>query len=274
MKYQVSYIGNYYKIAEMLLFEEKIELISVICEREKVTDDLITFSLVRNIELIVVGNKKELIEQIRKMDEVVHFFIMCSFGRRIPMEELPDIRIFNIHYSALPYYKGRHPTYWATVSREKEIGISIHTVNEKIDEGDIIAQEKVPYYLWMNEQDLFDALTQKVPELLKKCISYIEGQGEPIPNQPGYYYPAVTEDRIRLDLHIDSFAAIYNKVRAQARYRGAKLIIEDQVFWIQSVRFTRCSLDRPYLIQSDGSLLIRINDEICLKSDRYEKEVT
>jgi methionyl-tRNA formyltransferase len=275
LKYKVSYIGNYYKVAEMLLFNKDVHLVNIICEKQKVSEDLVTFSLVRNIKLILIENKDDLIKSLIEINSKIDFFIMCSFGKRIPVEDLKGIRIFNIHYSLLPNYKGRHPTFWATVSGEKEIGISIHTVTEKIDEGEIIGQEKVPYYLWMNEIDLFEELTLKIPILIRRCIDYLENRIKAIPNKKGHYFPIVTEEDITLNIYKDTYEVIYNKVRAQAKYKGAKLLLGSNIFWLRNIKFIYYNLDQEFVINNEGSLLVRINDGICLKSDSYdiEKEV-
>lgn len=50
----------------------------------------------------------------------------------------------NIHPSLLPKYKGLHPIQEALFNGEKETGITLHFISEKVDEGDIISQIKIP----------------------------------------------------------------------------------------------------------------------------------
>jgi methionyl-tRNA formyltransferase len=50
----------------------------------------------------------------------------------------------NLHTGKLPEYRGRHAIQWALINGEKEIGITIHFINENIDQGDIILQDCVP----------------------------------------------------------------------------------------------------------------------------------
>jgi methionyl-tRNA formyltransferase len=55
--------------------------------------------------------------------------------------EIPRLGCVNLHPSALPKYKGRHPVTWALINGEPEIGITLHFMNEQIDEGEIILQD-------------------------------------------------------------------------------------------------------------------------------------
>jgi hypothetical protein len=53
---------------------------------------------------------------------------------------------FNFHNAPLPKYRGVNPINWALANNEKEHGISIHKITEKIDDGDIISQINYPIF--------------------------------------------------------------------------------------------------------------------------------
>ena len=55
---------------------------------------------------------------------------------------MPNLGCINIHPSALPYYRGPVPTAWAIENGETQFGITIHYMDEGIDTGDILIQEK------------------------------------------------------------------------------------------------------------------------------------
>lgn len=271
MKYNIIYIGNYYKIPEMIYHNEYMCLKGIICEANKINDELITFSLVRNIPFSAIKSTKDIINTIKDNITKIDFFIMCSFGKRIPVESLEAAKIFNIHYSALPCYKGRHPTFWATMSNEKKIGISLHEVTPKIDEGNIIAQELIPYYIWMNETKLFDCLTERVPLLLHKFIKYIKHNTKCIKNTSTSYFPIVNEADYSINIKTDSLTVIYNKVRAQSKYRGAKIIVGNKIFWIKNILYTLYNIITDYEIKNTDTLFIRYNDKICIKTNTFEE---
>jgi phosphoribosylglycinamide formyltransferase 1 len=81
----------------------------------------------------------------------IHFIVLAGFLWLVPENILRNYkgRIINIHPALLPKYGGKgmfgDKVHQAVIEAgEKETGISIHYVNEKYDEGQIIFQEKFP----------------------------------------------------------------------------------------------------------------------------------
>jgi methionyl-tRNA formyltransferase len=50
----------------------------------------------------------------------------------------------NVHTSELPKYRGMLPTFWALYHEEDEIGVTVHTMTETIDDGAIVRQTTFP----------------------------------------------------------------------------------------------------------------------------------
>lgn len=275
LSYKVAYIGNLVEAAEYIYYEDEFDLLYLICEEEKLTDELFTFSIIRGINLIRITNNNELIDSLKEIKSRVDFFIMCSFGKKIPVDYFRDIEIYNIHYSMLPYYKGRHPTYWATINNEKYVGISVHKVTNAIDSGDIISQRKIPYYIWMNENDLFKKLSELIKELLKDLLLYKKNNNFILlENKEGNYYPPIQEKDKIIDLKNDNFTLIFNKVRSQSKYKGAKIQLENKSIWIKDILFTDKPKNNKLFYEENGCIYIFVRDNIWIKSNNYiiEKE--
>lgn len=249
---KVGYIGNFYKIPEFILHSE-FELTYVIVESEKMSNEMMTFLLVRNIPFFEVKNGNELINVIKKTG--ISVWITCSYGKRIPIEKMNGIKIYNIHYSSLPLYKGRHPTFYATMANELEIGVSIHEITSKLDKGTVVAQKNHPYYIWENENNLFDKLTESVPQLLAELILFLKDRRLhcKIRNVDGFYYSPVTEKDFTIDIEKDSPSVIYNKVRAQAKYMGALVLWKKKEYYVNSVFFSKKT----------------VSDRLCIPKDDY-----
>ena len=49
----------------------------------------------------------------------------------------------NLHTSLLPKYKGAAPINWVLINGEDETGVTTFFLNEKVDSGKIIFQEKI-----------------------------------------------------------------------------------------------------------------------------------
>ncbi len=263
---KVIYVGSMEKIAEFIAFNKQMELSGIICEKEKISNTLYTYSIVRKTPLYSVENTSEFLSVVNKLG-TEYIYIMCSYGKRIPMEKMQGYSWYNIHYAALPKYKGRHPTYWATVLGERCIGISLHAVTSKFDEGKIIAQEKVDYYFWENETDLFEKLTQRVPKLLE---AFVQNKDRNVlkENNEAYYYPPVSEKEITLDLMKDDPDVIYNKVRSQSRARGGILQLDKRVFRIFSLCFSKQPCEEEYKI-IEKILYVRYRKDMTIMSEDY-----
>jgi methionyl-tRNA formyltransferase len=50
----------------------------------------------------------------------------------------------NIHNGKLPFYRGMMPTFWALLHGEPAITITVHTMAEKLDAGEVVAEFPVP----------------------------------------------------------------------------------------------------------------------------------
>ncbi|MBW7869218.1 MAG: hypothetical protein H3C31_12955 [Brumimicrobium sp.] len=101
---------------------------------ELITNDLELISLSQNNNRII----------LKDINEIESKLIVCAGYKKIISKELLKSKEFiNIHYSLLPKYRGFHSTVWAILNEEAELGLSIHRMNEFIDDGPIIEQYKV-----------------------------------------------------------------------------------------------------------------------------------
>jgi methionyl-tRNA formyltransferase len=70
--------------------------------------------------------------------------VACPFILKRHLLDLPKRVALNIHHAPLPRYRGMMPTFWQMYHGEKAAGITIHTMVENLDRGDIVHQESVP----------------------------------------------------------------------------------------------------------------------------------
>jgi len=71
-------------------------------------------------------------------------FIVASYGKIIPKEilTLPEKGALNVHPSLLPKYRGASPIESQILENEKEVGVTIMKMDEKMDRGPLLAQRK------------------------------------------------------------------------------------------------------------------------------------
>lgn len=89
-------------------------------------------------------SKKEYEDEILSKVQNIDIIFLAGYMRIISKNFLEKFngKIINIHPSLLPKYKGVESIKRAYENKEEYIGVSIHYVNEEIDGGKIIAQEK------------------------------------------------------------------------------------------------------------------------------------
>lgn len=97
--------------------------------------------------------------------------VTASYGKIIPGKilDIPKFGALNVHPSLLPKYRGPSPIQNAILNGDKETGVTIMLMDEKMDHGPIIAQEK-SFSLDSNYIDLHDKLAHIGGELLIRTI--------------------------------------------------------------------------------------------------------
>lgn len=99
-----------------------------------------------NIKIIQpekIRKNYELFEELKLLKPDI--MIVVAYGMIIPQEVLniPHLGCINIHVSILPMYRGAAPIQRAIEFGEKQTGITIMKMDEGLDTGDILIQEKL-----------------------------------------------------------------------------------------------------------------------------------
>lgn len=85
-------------------------------------------------------------ESVAKLKEYDPDLLVSIAGNQIfkkPIIDLAPKGCLNLHTALLPKYRGLMPTFWVLKNDEKETGVSVFFVDEGIDSGPIIVQERV-----------------------------------------------------------------------------------------------------------------------------------
>jgi len=106
----------------------------------------------------------------------------------------PESRLkacLNVHGSVLPHYRGVLPSFWMLANDEKEAGVSVHLVNDRIDAGDVCGQRV--FEIPANES--LDGLLRRSKEiaadLVVEVLANVEEdrmERKPIDLKDGSYY--------------------------------------------------------------------------------------
>ena len=79
------------------------------------------------------------------LSESADLNITCQYGLIIPKTILETAKqaSINVHTSLLPKYRGASPMQSVLINAEKQTGVTIMLMDERMDHGDILKQEKI-----------------------------------------------------------------------------------------------------------------------------------
>ena len=113
---------------------------------------------------------------IHLKQEKIDFVVLAGYMRLLTpffVKQYP-LKIMNIHPSLLPAFKGGTGIKDAFTYGVKVTGVTVHFVNEKIDNGAIILQQAVP----IKEEDTLESLEERIHrvehKIYPKAIAFYE----------------------------------------------------------------------------------------------------
>lgn len=111
----------------------------------------------------------EFLEELQGL--AADLFVVVAF-RMLPQVvwAMPPMGTFNLHASLLPQYRGAAPINWAIINGETESGVTTFMLNERIDEGGILMQERTPILPDDNAGTLHDRLAEIGSRLVVETI--------------------------------------------------------------------------------------------------------
>lgn len=129
-----------------------------------------------NIPIIVLNKNINHRESVEKIQEYKPELLISILGNQIFKKQIINLApkgCINLHTALLPKYRGLMPTFWVLKNNEKYTGVSVFYVDEGIDSGPIIVQEKVEIKD-RNQEELI-IYTKKIGmESISKAVDLIE----------------------------------------------------------------------------------------------------
>ena len=106
----------------------------------------------------------------------VDFYVVASYGKIIPKEvvDKPRLGALNVHPSLLPKYRGASPIETAILNDDKNTGVTIMMMDEKMDHGPIISQKEVNFDSWPTKVEVRDKLAKIGGEMLTEVVKDLE----------------------------------------------------------------------------------------------------
>lgn len=123
------------------------------------------------LSLRQIGNPNgaEFIAELRERAPEVIVSVACPFILKEAFLGVPPLGCINIHHAPLPRYKGMMPTFWQMFSGEKTVGVTVHYMAARVDEGSALLQEE----LEIRKGESLDQLIQRSKRHGAHCMARV-----------------------------------------------------------------------------------------------------
>ncbi len=134
---RVVFIGNRLNVLnEILRSNLKIEKILIL-------KDSYAHKHIKLSNIILFDNNEQLLNEIKSSDFELLVSNGCPYILPVSLLKKPYQKFINIHPSLLPQLRGKNPINGAILFNKKA-GVSVHTMDDEIDRGQILAHIEIP----------------------------------------------------------------------------------------------------------------------------------
>ncbi len=145
---------------------------------------------------IIKGNN-DFINELKSLD--CDLFIVIAYGKILPKEilEIPKYGCWNAHASLLPKWRGAAPIQWSLLEGDEFSGVGIMKMEEGLDTGDLLLEEKIK----IEDDDNLISLSEKSSNLSAKL-----------------FMSAISKLEINMDGNINSFLTKQKSLGREIKY--------------------------------------------------------
>lgn len=139
------------------------------------TPELLQGLIIQYGDVVILPDLKQEITRnfIERHD--IDFIICFGYSKIIKKEIIELVDVINIHFSLLPLHKGPNPHLWSWLKNTKK-GITIHYINEKVDDGDIIMQLELTPDNGLTLQSSFDYFNEEAVRIFSEAWPLIRNK--------------------------------------------------------------------------------------------------
>ena len=197
--------------------------------------DVKKFALEHNLPILQPEKLKspEFLAQLKEID--ADLFVVVAF-RMLPKEvwAMPKRGTINLHAALLPDYRGAAPINHAIINGETETGITTFYIDEQIDTGKIIMQERCAIEPEDNIGTLYDKLMFIGAETVCKTVDIIASgnvnaiEQDSIRTEGLHPAPKITKEFCQINWNNKSID-IHNLIRGLSPYPAAWCYLKDDI---------------------------------------------
>jgi methionyl-tRNA formyltransferase len=184
---------------------------------------------------------------------------------------IPYLGTFNLHASLLPQYRGAAPINHVLINGEKETGVSTFFIDDQIDTGKILLQERTAIGPEETAGELHDRLKDLGAKLVLETVQGLAGghlearAQEQFMESAGILKkaPKIFKEDCRIDWKL-SGEKVFNLIRGLSPYPGAFTILERAGGKALQCKIFKATFEpglataKPGSINSDGKQVFRV----------------
>ncbi len=268
------FAGNRFFVLEEML-KANLDIIQVFAVEGSFLEKELTK---RGISFQTIANGKDFIIQLDQLN-FTHF-IANGLPYILPITHLTkgNQKFFiNIHPSYLPDLRGKDPVPGAVLFG-KDSGATCHFMNDKIDDGDIIAQIKIDYSTDLDCALLYQLTFQAEKQVFNLALNnnFIGQSKQKVTSDLISYKVKTTDKDINFSQNADS---IVRTIKAfNTRSQGACFVAQGKTFVVKNAKFINHNFSILSLsCYEDNEIVFVFENKILLRKDKgflYLEEVS
>jgi methionyl-tRNA formyltransferase len=272
-------------ILKRLLREDAFEIAVIVCTQDKpvgrkqvLTSPPVKVLAEENSIEVLQPEKldNEFVEKLKEFN--LDLNIVAAYGKIIPLEvlDVPKYNSINVHPSLLPKYRGPSPIQAAILNGDKEIGITIMLMDEKMDHGPILSQEKYILKDNLTIGDIHDELAELSSNVLINAIpKYISKEIEPKEqnHEKVTFCKMIKKEHGKVDWNKNA-KDIYNQWRAFTPWPGLFMEYNGGILKFIQIELTNIkdNINPGEFVIRDKKLYISCKDNILLEIKKLQPQ--
>ena len=193
------------------------------------------------------------------LDSGAEIAVVVAYGKLIPADvlELPKRGFINLHPSLLPRHRGPSPIQWTLVCGDRTTGVTTMQLDEGMDTGPILLQERVG----IDPADTAETLSPKLAEIgARLMVQTIDGleedriQARPQPEDGANVTPMLRRNFAKIDWTMPAWQLV-NRLRGftpwpglYTTFRGGRL----KIFGLEEVKPSPSGKEEPGTVLDAG----------------------
>ncbi|MGA9471850.1 MAG: formyltransferase family protein [Terriglobales bacterium] len=174
----ICLVNNYLGWQALEFLREQAEIAMVVMhprERSKFEKEIRAAAVAAGAEILDADALRSAdgLKRVAAVKPDMGFSIMFGYLLKQEFLSLLPRGCLNLHPAFLPFNRGAHPNVWSIVDRTPA-GVTLHSIDEGIDTGDIICQKKVSVMPTDTGESLYHKLECAGLELLREAWPAIE----------------------------------------------------------------------------------------------------